>query len=1214
MARIDTLPHFLEDVANSIKNKLGSEYQQVEYIESTGTQYIDTGVTPGTNIQIETEVEVTTTNMNIPVFGCYYNGTTSNTLGNYYHLTPYNNKWYFGGNNTEGNGGTYDNVVRTKYNIKFNDLNSNLVVNGSSISTGMTFTGYSGSTIAIGRRGGNTNTLYGVYKYYRFKMYDKTTLTYIRDFIPCYRVDDGEIGLYDLVSEQFYPNNGIGTFLKGPDVKELPSEYQEVEYIASNGGQYIDTGFVPDNNTSVEVKIRAYNNTDNGWVFGARQAANDTMYGIILNNDGYNYPTTIRSDYGTGGINDGAIVTYNTGQDLTTVTKVILKDKNNIYVNDSLVAQNTAQTFTCPVNLYLFKINSANGGNHNSYTKMYYAKIWDDGVLIRHYIPCYRKSDGAIGMYDLVNGTFNVNGGTDTFVTGDDIVKLPNEYQEVEYIESSGTQYIQTGYTPKQNTKIYVKMSPTSSGTFGEYPIMFGAQNTQYGTGGNFVVFYNSNHTINARTGQTTTNIKNSDYSVTVGNIYEIELSFNKLVINGTTYADNVNTWVDFVYPINIFTRSNTPVSGETYTMADKGKSPYKLYTFKCYEDSILVRNFVPCYRKSDDEIGVYDLVSGQFYTNSGTGTFLKGSAKNIPDEYQELEYIESSGTQYIDTGIKLSTNFEVNIKWKTQILSVRQAILSSYNVSVSQSVKDYWCFELRADNTFRWVTWQEDESETGSASIDTIYDSKIVCNSGNATIYRDGVQQTTLSNLTNAMFNLLLFDDYRHNTFTDEKICVYSCSIINNGVLVRDFIPCYRKEDNAVGMYDMVTNTFFENSGTGEFIKGAANNPILPEAIGEISASDFDVYIDSIPNTPLNDFFNGDFANSEYTKDAAGLKSFFDTEYFNPKYYPLAVDVNQKITSSSYKDDKTAFCIPSLLNMAYACDKAFNGCNNIILPPNFEITIPAGASRPADMFGAVYAYNLTGQNITLTLNAQTYWPDGMFYNSYRVGEGPTANTKYFDITYNFIGSSNSGTLGNMFAFMARNNPDLASTSEQSNYIVTMYFKGLSNWNGFSGTSWNDNEWDYYSRIVGGCGGKVLNVDGLKFTTQTYRTHRMFQDCLCSQINLINCSFTGAYNFKRWFYNCPNLTTIDLSTISNTHPSNVQEMFAGCTSLTHIDLRTFTLSSATTYTDMFGADATVGVPDNCEIIVANDTQKTWVQGKFSRLTNVKTITEYEGGN
>ena len=55
-----------------------------------------------------------------------------------------------------------------------------------------------------------------------------------------------------------------------------------------------------------------------------------------------------------------------------------------------------------------------------------------------------------------------------------------------------------------------------------------------------------------------------------------------------------------------------------------------KLYYAKIYDSSkVLVRDFVPCYRKSDGEIGLYDRVENKFYTNAGTGVFLKGNDVN---------------------------------------------------------------------------------------------------------------------------------------------------------------------------------------------------------------------------------------------------------------------------------------------------------------------------------------------------------------------------------------------------------------------------------------------------------------------------------------------------------------------------------------------------------------------------------------------------------
>lgn len=47
--------------------------------------------------------------------------------------------------------------------------------------------------------------------------------------------------------------------------------------------------------------------------------------------------------------------------------------------------------------------------------------MWDDNELVRDFIPCYRKSDGVIGLYDLVNDVFYTNLGTGQFTKGKNI-------------------------------------------------------------------------------------------------------------------------------------------------------------------------------------------------------------------------------------------------------------------------------------------------------------------------------------------------------------------------------------------------------------------------------------------------------------------------------------------------------------------------------------------------------------------------------------------------------------------------------------------------------------------------------------------------------------------------------------------------------------------------------------------------------------------------
>lgn len=50
----------------------------------------------------------------------------------------------------------------------------------------------------------------------------------------------------------------------------------------------------------------------------------------------------------------------------------------------------------------------------------------------------------------------------------------------------------------------------------------------------------------------------------------------------------------------------------------------------------------------------------------------------------------------------------------------------------------------------------------------------------------------------------------------------IYSCKFSENGSLMVDLVPCYRRSDGVIGLYDKVNDIFYTNKGTGEFLKGA--------------------------------------------------------------------------------------------------------------------------------------------------------------------------------------------------------------------------------------------------------------------------------------------------------------------------------------------------------------------------------------------------------
>ena len=181
---------------------------------------------------------------------------------------------------------------------------------------------------------------------------------------------------------------------------------------------------------------------------------------------------------------------------------------------------------------------------------------------------------------------------------------IPEEYQEVKYIESTGTQYIDTGLVPSVNHSFSIKFSVGYLGNC----VAFGSR-----TSGNYASSLN----------QIYLNVTNNN-EIKLFNIF----GTNDLVLNDNVEANTVFTYKNIQN--NNFQLSSPSQPYYIFTLNNMGSpstiSNIKMYYFKIYDNNILVRDFVPCYRKSDNVIGLYDKVNSVFYTNAGTGTFLKGN------------------------------------------------------------------------------------------------------------------------------------------------------------------------------------------------------------------------------------------------------------------------------------------------------------------------------------------------------------------------------------------------------------------------------------------------------------------------------------------------------------------------------------------------------------------------------------------------------------
>lgn len=135
----------------------------------------------------------------------------------------------------------------------------------------------------------------------------------------------------------------------------------------------------------------------------------------------------------------------------------------------------------------------------------------------------------------------------------------------------------------------------------------------------------------------------------------------------------------------------------------------------------------------------------------------------------------------------------------------------------------------------------------------------------------------------------------------------------------------------------------------------------------------------------------------------------------------------------------------------------------------------------------------------------------------------------------------------------------------------------------------------------------LLYVPALK-TGNSTEFRYMFNECFnLKYIDFTNFDIGKAENMRNMFSKCYSLIELDLSNFENDLSlTTTTQMFKDCINLKKLDIRKMILSAITTSNEMF-----TNIPYDCLIIVKNDTEKTWITSKFSRLTNVKTVAEYE---
>lgn len=366
---------------------------------------------------------------------------------------------------------------------------------------------------------------------------------------------------------------------------------------------------------------------------------------------------------------------------------------------------------------------------------------------------------------------------------GDKLVYQADKPIFVEYIEFTGTQCIDTGISHEKGK--YGKWVVTSKSTNVSKLKML------LGNGGTGIQFFACNSKGKWGFGENIYFDINADTKITADIVFEDTQVTATIDDESIVRTGTISTHGNFILGNFALVKNQYNFNGYVY-----GCSYIDV-------DGNLALDLKPCI----DPKGVvcmYDMVTKKYLYNAGTGEFIAGG--------RFVDYIESTGTQYIDTGIKTSA-------CRVEIVAECTTLpnISGYQQLFSKNY-DYAGCAIFACNP-NWGVRDVIQTNTPSNKKSTIIaDFSLENTFPKVVMTVDGVTveyaRTSLPSSANHNWSLMSAP----NRSFGLKGRVYSCKMYDlENNLLRDLRPAL-DANGVVCMYDMVTKKYFYNAGTGTF------------------------------------------------------------------------------------------------------------------------------------------------------------------------------------------------------------------------------------------------------------------------------------------------------------------------------------------------------------------------------------------------------------
>jgi hypothetical protein len=193
---------------------------------------------------------------------------------------------------------------------------------------------------------------------------------------------------------------------------------------------------------------------------------------------------------------------------------------------------------------------------------------------------------------------------------------------------------------------------------------------------------------------------------------------------------------------------------------------------------------------------------------------FSNAFSANLPSGYTELEYIESTGTQYIDTGLAVKSNTLADFDYQYTNCDSTNYVFGQVS-GTATSIMGY--------RTTR-IWWFKPTNLSNACDLNK----HTVSFASDGKVYQDGQVLATMGSFSGTQSaTMKLFAELNdENVINKGRVKIYNFTFKEGSTIVRNFVPA-KNSSGVIGMYDTVNNVFYTNKGTGTFTAGpVALNP----------------------------------------------------------------------------------------------------------------------------------------------------------------------------------------------------------------------------------------------------------------------------------------------------------------------------------------------------------------------------------------------------